>query len=403
MINIKKLVSDEIKRQQSTINLIASENYPSKSVRDAVGSLLMSKYAEGYPQKRYYGGNQVVDKIEQAAIDAAKKLFGAQHANVQPYSGTPANLAIYNALLSPGDTVMGMSLAHGGHLSHGHKANSASRFYKFVQYGIDETTGLIDYNQIQKLARIFKPKLIICGATAYPRSIDFKKFATIAKEVGAYCLADISHIAGLVVVGMHQNPTRYCDVVMTTTHKTLRGPRGAIILCHKELAKKIDKAVFPGVQGGPHVNTIAAKAICFQEAGTTKFKEYIKQVIKNAQVLSDSLGQLGIKICSGGTDTHLILLDLSSTNFTGQEIESALEKAGIVANKNMIPGDKRTPLNPSGLRLGVAAVTTRGMKEKEMKLLAGFIKKVVCHPSDKVVLKRIKKEVEKLCRRFPIK
>ncbi len=403
MTSIKKLIWDEVKRQQSTISLIASENYPSKEIRDAVGSLLMSKYAEGYPRKRYYGGNQVVDKIEQMAIDTVKKLFGAQHANVQPYSGTPANLAVYNALLSPGDTILGMSLAHGGHLSHGHKANSASRIYKFVQYGVDETTGLMDYNQIRKLARIFKPKLIICGATAYPRNIDFKKFAAIAKEVEAYCLADISHIAGLIAAGVHQNPTRYCDVVMTTTHKTLRGPRGAIILCRKELAKKIDKAVFPGIQGGPHINTIAAKVICLQEASTAKFKKYVKQVIKNAKILADSLNQPGIKICSGGTDTHLILLDLSSSSFTGKEIESVLEKVGIVANKNMIPGDKRSPLNPSGLRLGVAAVTTRGMKEKEMKLLAGFVKKVVCNPSDKVALGRIKKEVEKLCRKFPIK
>lgn len=401
-MNILTLIRQEEVRQRTTISLIASENYAPSKIRKAAGSVLMNKYSEGYPGKRYYAGNKVIDKIEQEAITAAKQLFGAEHANVQPYSGTPANLAVYNALLKLGDTVMGMSLPHGGHLSHGHKVSFSGKAYKFIQYGVNPDTGLLDYDDIRKLARIFKPKLIVCGATAYPRSIDFKKFAQIAREVGAYSLADISHIAGLVAAGLHQNPTQYCDVVTTTTHKTLRGPRGAIILCQKELGSKIDKAVFPGIQGGPHNNVTAAKAICLQAAAQPAFKRYAQQVVRNAKILAEALAEEGVKICSGGTDTHLILVDLSPLKVTGQAAETALEKAGIVVNKNMIPGDPRNPLDPSGLRLGAPAVTTRGMKEPEMKKIAQLIYQVVSNPKSKVVLGRVNKEVEKLCRKFPI-
>ena len=402
-MTIKELINLEAKRQQDTISLIASENYAPKEVREAAGSVLMNKYAEGYPGKRYYGGNEVVDLVEEEAIAAAKKLFGAEHANVQPYSGTPANLAVYAALLEPCDTLMSLCLPHGGHLSFGHKVSWVSRVYKVVQYGVNPDTGLLDYEEIRKLARIFKPKLIVCGATAYPRKIDFAKFTAIAKEVGAYCLADISHIAGLVATGLHQNPVKYCDVVTTTTHKTLRGPRGAIILCKKELAEKIDKAVFPGIQGGPHENVIAAKALCLQTAKTPAFKQYIRQVIKNAKALALALGQEGFRICSGGTDTHLILVDLTPLKVTGQQAETALEKCGIIVNKNMIPGDIRKPLDPSGIRLGTPAVTTRDMKELEMRKLAKFIALVVKNTDNSLILKQVSLEIKKLCKKFPIK
>ncbi len=402
LMEIKKLVRAEAIRQSQTLSLIASENYAPKDIREAVGSVLMNKYAEGYPGKRYYGGNAIIDKIEQLAITDAKKLFKAEHANVQPYSGTPANLAVYNALLKIGDTVMGMSLAHGGHLSHGHKVSFSGKAYIFVQYGVDSQTGLLDFAEIRKLARIFKPKLIVCGATAYPRIIDFAKFSKIAREVGAYLMADISHIAGLVATGQHPSPIKYCDVVTTTTHKTLRGPRGAIILCKQELADQIDKAVFPGIQGGPHINSIAAKALCFEKAMQPEFKKYIHQVVINAKTLANELTKLGMTICSGGTDTHLLLLDLSKLNITGKEAETALEKAGIVVNKNMIPGDKRSPFNPSGLRLGTPAITTRGMKEVQMKILAKVITQVILHPKSKTILREASKIVKQLCAKFPV-
>ena len=402
-MTIAELVKQENQRQQETISLIASENYAPKEIREMVGSVLMNKYAEGYPGKRYYGGNGVIDQVESEAITAAKKLFGAEHANVQPYSGTPANLAVYAALLNIGDTILSLSLEHGGHLSHGHKVSFVSKAYKVVQYGINPETGLLDYEEIRKLARIFKPKLIVCGATAYPRKIDFARFAAIAKEVGAYSLADISHIAGLVAVGLHQNPVKYCDVATSTTHKTLRGPRGAIILCKKELAEKIDKAVFPGVQGGPHENVIAAKAICFQTAKTPAFKKYIQQVVNNAKTLAKALAKEGLQVCSGGTDTHLILVDLTPIKITGQQAETALEKCGIIVNKNMIPGDTRKPLDPSGIRLGTPAVTTRGMKEPEMQRIAKLIALVVKTPENSLVLKQVSADIKKLCKKFPIR
>lgn len=402
-MTIKELISQEVKRQQTTISLIASENYAPKEIRDAAGSVLMNKYAEGYPGKRYYGGNEIIDKIENEAIAAAKKLFGAEHANVQPYSGTPANLAVYAALLDIGDTILSLSLEHGGHLSHGHRVSFAGKAYKIVQYGVDPKTGLLDYDEIKRLARIFKPKLIVCGATAYPRKIDFAHFAEIAQDAKAYLLADISHIAGLVAVGVHPNPMKYCDVVTTTTHKTLRGPRGAIILCKKDLAEKIDKAVFPGIQGGPHENVIAAKALCLQTAKTPAFKQYIQQVVKNAKTLAVALEKEGFKICSGGTDTHLILVNLIPLKVTGQQAETALEHCGIIVNKNMIPGDPRKPLDPSGIRLGTPAATTRGMKEPDMQKLAKLIALVVKNRDNKVVLKQVAGEVKELCKEFPIK
>lgn len=402
-MTIGQLISKEASRQQETISLIASENYAPREIREAAGSVLMNKYAEGYPGKRYYGGNEVIDQIENEAIQAAKKLFHAEHANVQPYSGTPANLAVYAALLEIGDTILSLSLEHGGHLSHGHRVSFSGRAYKIVQYGVDQKTGLLNYEEIRKLARIFKPKLIICGATAYPRKIDFARFAEIAQEVKAYSMADISHIAGLVAAGVHQSPVKYCDVITTTTHKTLRGPRGAIILCKKELAEKIDKAVFPGIQGGPHENVIAAKAICLQTAKTPAFKKYIRQVVKNAKTLATALEKEGFKICSGGTDTHLILVNLIPLKVTGQQAETALEKCGIIVNKNMIPGDPRRPLDPSGVRLGTPAVTTRGMKEPEMRQLAEFIALVVKNTDNSLILKQVSLEIKKLCKKFPIK
>lgn len=396
------MVRQEKNRQQDTISLIASENYAPKEVREAVGSVLMNKYAEGYPGKRYYGGNEIVDQIELEAIMAAKELFGAEHANVQPYSGTPANLAVYAALLEPGDAVLAMGLPHGGHLSHGHKISLSGQIYKFTHYGVDPETGLLDYEEIRKLARIFKPKLIVCGATAYPREIDFAKFAEIAKEVGAYCLADISHIAGLVATGLHPSPVDCCDVVVTTTHKTLRGPRGAIILCKKDLAEKIDKAVFPGLQGGPHENTIAAIALCLESAKSPEFKLYIQQVINNAKTLADILTKNGLTICTGGTDNHLMLVDLRFIKITGKEAEAVLEQCGIIVNKNMIPNDPRKPLDPSGIRLGTPAITTRGMKEKDVEELGNLIANVLKNHQDQSVIDQTSIAVAGLTKKFPL-
>ena len=355
-----------------------------------------------YPGKRYYGGNEVIDQIELEAIQAAKKLFGADHANVQPYSGTPANLAVYAALLQPGDAVLAMGLPHGGHLSHGHNLSLSGQIYKFTHYGVDPETGLINYEEVRKLARIFKPKLIVCGATAYPREIDFVKFSEIAKEVGAYCMADISHIAGLVAVGLHQSPMDCCDVVTTTTHKTLRGPRGAIILCKKDLAEKIDKAVFPGLQGGPHENTIAAIGLCLESAQAPEFKKYIQQVVSNAKILADVLSQNGLTICTGGTDNHLVLVDLRSLKLTGKEAENVLGQCGIIVNKNMIPGDPRKPLDPSGIRLGTPAVTTRGMQEKDIEELANLIVAILKKHQDPKILEQTKTAVSKLAQTFPV-
>jgi len=401
--SIKDLIKVEAKRQQETLSLIASENIAPIEIREATGSVLMNKYSEGYPGKRYYGGNEIVDQIEVIAQNTAKKLFGAEHANVQPYSGSPANIAIYTALLKFGDTVMGMSLPHGGHLTHGHKVNFSGKAYKFIQYGVDPETGLLNYDEIETMAKIFKPKIIVCGATAYPREIDFARFGKIAKKAGGYLLADISHIAGLIAGGVHPGPFPHADIVMTTTHKTLRGPRGAIIMCKKQLAEAIDKAVFPGLQGGPHDNITAAKAICLQNASKPEFRRYALAVVANAKALAHGLQKLGFTLVTGGTDNHMVLIDLTPKNITGMKAERALEKVGIITNKNMIPGDLRSPFDPSGMRLGTSVLTSRGMGEHEMADIAMMIAKVVDKPNSSVVLSAVKKEVQILTKKFPIK
>lgn len=378
-MKIKDLIKKELARQKKVINLIPSENYPSKEVLAALGSQLTSKYAEGYPGKRYYPGNEINDQIELETQNLARKVFGLNKSwfvNVQPYSGSPANIAVYLALMKPGEILMGMELTSGGHLTHGHKVNFSGRFYKSVQYGVDER-GLIDYDEIKRLVKKHKPKIIVSGSTAYPRKIDFKKFGQIAKSVGAYHLADISHIAGLVAAGLHQSPFPYSDIVTTTTHKTLRGPRGAVIFSKdKEVSEKINRAVFPGLQGGPHMNTIAAMGIAFEEALKPSFKKYQGQVVKNAKVLADELKKQGFNLVSGGTDNHLILVDLKNKDISGREAQDRLEKVGIIANRNTVPGDK-SPFNPSGIRLGTPAVTTRGAKEKDMIKIAGKIAEIL--------------------------
>lgn len=378
-MSIKLLIKKELARQKKVINLIPSENYPSKDVLAVLGSQLTSKYAEGYPGKRYYGGNKIIDEIELETQNLGRKVFGLSknwHVNVQPYSGSPANIAVYLALMKQGDVLMGMQLTSGGHLTHGHKVNFSGTFYKAVQYGVNKK-GLIDYKEMKRLAKKHKPKIIVSGSTAYSRKIDFKKIGQIAKSVGAYHLADISHIAGLVAAGLHQSPFPCSDIVTTTTHKTLRGPRGAVIFSkNKDVALKIDKMIFPGIQGGPHMNTIAAIGICFEEALKPDFKKYQRQVVKNAKVLADELKKQGFNLVSGGTDNHLILVDLKNKSISGREAQDRLEKAGIIANRNTVPGDV-SPFNPSGLRLGTPAMTTRGMKEKDMIKIAKRIGEIL--------------------------
>lgn len=391
-------IKKEQKRQREHIELIASENVVSKAVRQAVGSVLTNKYAEGYPGKRYYCGCENIDTIEQLAIDRAKKLFGAEHANVQPHSGANANLAVYVALLKPGDTLLGMGLPAGGHLTHGTKVNVSGKYYNAISYGVNEDTELIDYDQVEKLAQEYKPKFIVAGASAYPRKIDFERFREIADSVGAYLMVDMAHIAGLVAAGLHENPCKYADVVTTTTHKTLRGPRGGMILCKSELAKKIDSAVFPGTQGGPLEHVIAGKAVMLKEALSDEFKEYQKQVVKNCKVLGDELNKLGFRLVSGGTDNHLLLVDLTPFGVTGKEIADLLHDANITTNKNSIPKETLSPQVTSGLRLGTAAVTTLGMKEKEMKQIAKFIYQIVTQKEKAV--KNVKKQVIELMHQF---
>lgn len=366
-----ELIKKEEKRQREVLEMIPSENYASKEVREAVGSVLMNKYSEGYPHKRYYQGNKIADLVEDLAIERAKKLFGAKFVNVQPYSGSPANSAVYFALLEPGDKIMGLELASGGHLTHGHpKITFSGKYFNSVQYKV-KSDGWIDYQEVLKMALAEKPKIIVCGGTAYPRIWDFKKFGEIAKKCGAYLLADISHITGLIIGGVHPSPFPYADVVMTTTHKTLRGPRGAMLLTNnEEIADKIDRAVFPGLQGGPHDNVTAGIAVCLEEASTLKFKKYAKQIVKNSKVLAQELIKYGFKLVTNGTDNHLILIDLQNFGVNGRVYAEALEIAGIVANRNSVPGDPLPPFYPSGVRLGTPAVTTRGMKEREMKKIA---------------------------------
>ncbi|MCL5406954.1 MAG: serine hydroxymethyltransferase [Patescibacteria group bacterium] len=421
---IAKLIKLQEKYEQETLDLIPSENYASSSVREALGSVLTDKYAEGYPHKRYYAGQINIDQVEDIAKERALKIFGLSedkpastrggsstrggwHANVQPYSGSPANMEIYFALLKFGDKVMGMKLDQGGHITHGLPIGFSGTAYKFISYGVNPKTEMLDYDEILKIAKKEKPKLIVCGATAYSREINFKKFSQIAKEVGAYLLADISHIAGLIVGGVHPSPFPYADVVMATTHKTLRGPRGAIIICKnmtlsdgEELPKKIDRAVFPGMQGGPHENQIGAMAVCFGEALRPQFKKYAAQIIKNAKVLASELEKQGLRIVSGGTDNHLMLVDLRPIKMTGKDAQKMLEEINIICNKNTIPFDPEKPFIGSGIRLGTPALTTRGMKEKEMKKVAELIVATLIGKESKT---KIKTEVLKLCRRFPIK
>jgi glycine hydroxymethyltransferase len=398
---IYRLIKDEERYQIESIRLIPSENYVSQAVLDATGSVLTNKYSEGYAHKRYYQGQRYVDEIETLAIERAKALFGAEHVNVQPYSGSPANLAIYFALLKPGDTLMGLALPHGGHLTHGWNVSITGSFWRPVHYTVDRETQRIDYDAIRDLALKERPKIIVTGATAYPRLFDFKVFGEIAKEVGAYLLADISHISGLIVAGAHPDPMPYADVVMTTTHKTLRGPRGAMIMCRKELAEKIDKAVFPGLQGGPHNHTTAAIAVALKEAATPEFKEYGHQIVRNAKALAAELTARGFNLVSGGTDNHLILIDLTNKKIIGKKAAQALDRTGIICNSNTVPFDPRKPFSPSGVRMGTPAVTSRGMTEAEMKQIGAWIDEVVAHADDEATIARVNAEVIEFCRRFP--
>ncbi len=390
----------ELSRQQGNIELIASENIVSKAVLLAAGGVLTNKYAEGYPTKRYYGGCQCVDVVEDIARERAKKLFGADHANVQPHSGANANLAVFFALLEPGDTVMGMNLQQGGHLSHGSPVNISGKYFNIVPYGVSDETEQIDYDKVREIALECKPKMILAGASAYSRTIDFKKFREIADEVGAYLMVDMAHIAGLVAAGLHPSPVPYADVVTTTTHKTLRGPRGGMILCREELAKAIDKAVFPGTQGGPLMHIIAAKAVALGEALTDEFKAYQEQIVKNAATLAEALKKNGIELVSNGTDNHLMLLKLTNFGITGKELEHRLDEVHITANKNTIPNDPNSPFVTSGLRIGTPAVTARGFKEKEMLLIADWIKDIITDFDAN--RERITSEVQALCAQFPI-
>jgi len=399
---VYEAIQNEIKRENNNILLIASENYASKAVLDAQGCVMTNKYAEGYPHKRYYGGCEHVDVVEDLAISRAKAIFGAEHVNVQPHSGTQANMAVYFAVLKPGDTIMGMDLAHGGHLSHGSRVNFSGIFYNVVSYGVGRETGTIDYDEVRKLAIERRPKIIVIGASAYARTLDFKAFQAIAKEIGAYTLADIAHIAGLVAAGVHPSPFPHCDFVTTTTHKTLRGPRGGMIMCKADYARLIDKSIFPGIQGGPLMHVIAAKAVAFKEAMTPEFKGYQEQVAKNARRLADGLVKRGYNLVSGGTDNHLMLVDLRNKGITGKDAETALDASGITLNKNSVPFDDKPPMVTSGVRIGTPAVTTRGMKEGDMDKIAEYIDKVLGSIGSENVYNEVRTAVGDLCRKFPV-
>ena len=401
---IKKALADEAKRQQNNIELIASENYVSKSVLELQGSIFTNKYAEGYPSKRYYGGCENVDTVENLAIEYVTKLFHANFANVQPHSGSSANMAVYRALLQPGDKVMGLNLSHGGHLTHGNPVNFSGLDYEFIPYNLNLDTEMLDYEEIRNIALRERPQMIVAGASAYSRTIDFKKFSEIAHEVGAYLFVDMAHIAGLVAAGLHQNPVEYADVVSSTTHKTLRGPRGGIILTnHEEIIKKINKTIFPGIQGGPLMHVIAAKAECFYEALQPEFKVYQEQVIKNAKMLAETLQEEGLKIISGGTDNHLMLVDVKSTlGITGKEAEEVLDQIHVTVNKNTIPNETESPFKTSGIRLGTPAMTTRGLKEKEFAEIGHIIARALKNKDDQNVLKELKREVLDLTSKYPI-
>jgi glycine hydroxymethyltransferase len=395
-------IGNETRRQASQLELIASENFVSEAVLAAMGSVFTNKYAEGYPGRRYYGGCQFSDVVETLAIERAKELFGADHVNVQPHSGAQANMGAYMSVLSPGDTILGMNLSHGGHLTHGHPLNFSGKMYKVVPYGVRRETELLDYDELERLAQENRPKLIVVGASAYPRIIDFERISKVAQATGSLVMADIAHIAGLVAAGDHPSPVPHCDFVTTTTHKTLRGPRGGMILCREALAKDLDRSVFPGIQGGPLVHIIAAKAVCFQEALQPEYKNYIHQVVKNARALSESIKNRGYRIVSGGTDNHLILVDVFSKGVTGKQAEKALELAGITVNKNTIPFDTNPPLITSGIRLGTPALTTRGMKEEEMRMIGEFICDALGDIGSSDLQRRILAEVKALTNRFPL-
>jgi glycine hydroxymethyltransferase len=399
---VHRAIQAEITRERNNLLMIASENYASESVIEAQANVMTNKYAEGYPGARYYGGCEYVDEVERLAVERAKRLFGAEYVNVQPHSGSQANMAVYLSVLNPGDLILGMDLSHGGHLTHGSPVSFSGMIYRSISYGLDQKSQRIDYNQVRDLAKAHKPKIIIAGASAYPRRIDFHRFSEIASETGAYLMADMAHIAGLVAVGLHPSPVGTADFITTTTHKTLRGPRGGLILSQEEHAERLNKAVFPGIQGGPLMHIIAAKAVAFGEALRTEFSDYQRQVVTNARVLAEELMGLGFNLVTGGTDNHLILMDLTRNGITGKEAEGALGQAGIVVNKNSVPFDKRGPRITSGLRLGTPAMTTRGMKEDEMKIIAGFIRKVLENPGSDNILTEVREAVLDLCSGFPI-
>jgi len=399
---VQEMIELELGRQRNKLEMIASENFVSQAVMEAQGSVLTNKYAEGYPHKRYYGGCEYVDMVEELAIERAKQLFGAEHVNVQPHSGSQANFGVYFALLEPGDTIMGMNLSHGGHLTHGSPVNVSGKYFNIIPYGVDAETGRIDYEEMRKIAQEHKPKMIIGGGSAYSRQIDFKTMAEIAHEVGAIFMVDMAHFAGLVAAGLHPNPVEYADIVTTTTHKTLRGPRGGMIMCKEEYAKAIDKSIFPGIQGGPLMHVIAAKAVAFGEALQPEFKEYAKQVIVNAQTLADALQQEGFTIVSGGTDTHVLLVDLRAVGLTGKVAEHILDEVGITCNKNTIPFDPESPFVTSGIRLGTPALTTRGLNAEDMKEIASIIALVLKHPEDTAAQEEAKQRVAKLCKQYPM-
>jgi glycine hydroxymethyltransferase len=399
---IAAVIANEENRLAYNLEMIASENFVSEAVLEAMGSVLTNKYAEGYPAKRYYGGCEFVDVAENLARERAKQLFGCEHVNVQPHSGSQANMAVYLAVLNYGDTVLGMNLAHGGHLTHGHPLNFSGRSYQIVPYGVKPETEEIDYDELERLAHEHKPKMILCGASAYSRIIDFERIGRIARDVGAYSMADIAHIAGLIAAGLHPSPVPHMDFVTTTTHKTLRGPRAGMVMCRAQFQKEVDRAVFPTVQGGPLMHVVAAKAVCFKEALEANFKDYQKQVIANAKILAQELASAGFRIVSGGTDNHLMLVNVFVRGLTGAQAEKTLERAAITVNKNAIPFDTQPPMKASGIRIGTPALTTRGMKEAEMSLIAGLISEVLAEPDNESVQQSVRARVKELCERFPI-
>ena len=399
---IHSAIQNEERRQATGLELIASENFTYKAVLEATGSVFTNKYAEGYPGRRYYGGCEFADVVESLAIERAKKLFGAEHVNVQPHSGSQANMAVYLTILKPGDTILGMNLSHGGHLTHGHPLNFSGKYYRIVPYGVRKDTEVIDYDQLATLARENKPKLIVAGASAYPRIIDFERISKIARENGAMVMVDIAHIAGLVAAGEHPSPVPHSEFVTSTTHKTLRGPRSGMVMCRESFAKDLNRSVFPEMQGGPLVHVIAAKAVCFREAAGDEFRTYIQQVVRNARAMAAKIASRKFRIVSGGTDTHLMLVDVFSKGINGKQAEQALDKAGITVNKNVIPFDQNPPLTPSGIRIGTSALTTRGMKEAEMEAIGDWIADVLDALNDESVQQRVRRDVAALCERFPL-